>query len=233
MATSLFPGFPKECITFFSELAENNNKPWFDEHKSEYEEFVQTPAREFVVAMGEKLKTLVPDIHADPRVNKSLFRIHRDTRFSKDKTPYKTNLALWFWQGDNPSRVENSGFYFSLTRDKLMLGGGAHTLGKEALAFYRDYVTQPSNGDTLLKLTDVLRQKGYNLGEPHYKRVPRGYDPDSKYAHLLLYNGCPVFTEMAVPDALLTPEIIDLCFEKFQDMHPLQQWVAKMLQAVR
>ncbi|KAA3659677.1 MAG: hypothetical protein DWQ10_08385 [Calditrichaeota bacterium] len=48
-----------------------------------------------------------------------------------------------------------------------------------------------------------------------------------------LYNGCPVFTEMAVPDALLTPEIIDFCFEKFQDMHPLQQWVAKMLQAVR
>lgn len=216
MAISSFAGFPREAITFLGDLSHNNNKMWFDEHKSEYEEFVQAPAREFVVAMGEKLKILVPEIQADPRVNKSLFRIYRDTRFSKDKTPFKTNLALWFWQGNNASRVENSGFYFSLTESKLMLGAGSHTFNKDALAFYRDYVTQPLHGDDLLKITDNLQKGGLNLPEPYYKRVPRGYDADSKYADLLLYSGWPVFVELDIPETLFSPEIVDFCFAKFQ-----------------
>ena len=83
MTVNPFYGCPKETLQFFTELAANNNKPWFDAHKPDYERYVLGPARDFVVAMGERLMELSPNVVADPRVNKSIFRIYRDIRFSK------------------------------------------------------------------------------------------------------------------------------------------------------
>lgn len=81
------------------------------------------------LAMGDKLKAISPGIHAIPKVNQSLFRLNRDTRFSKDKTPYKTNLGIWFWEGER-KRMECSGFYFYLGEGNLMLGTGIHVFSK-------------------------------------------------------------------------------------------------------
>ena len=89
-----FEGFFKETIDFFKELKTNNDKLWFDLHRGPYEDYVLGTAKSFIIAMGERLKKLSPTINADPRTNKSLFRINRDTRFSKDKTPYKTQYTL-------------------------------------------------------------------------------------------------------------------------------------------
>ena len=118
-----FTGFPQKGLTFSKELAENNDKMWFDAHRGDYEHHVLGPARDFIVALGDRLKTIAPGIQADPRVNKTLFRINRDTRFRHDKTPYKTHLALWFWEGSRP-RMECSGFYFYLEPAKLFSRGG-------------------------------------------------------------------------------------------------------------
>ena len=81
-----FRGFPKECVQFFTELEKNNNKHWFETHRKDYEEYVLNPARQFVLTMGERLKKISPGIVADPRIDKSIFRIYRDTRFSKNKS---------------------------------------------------------------------------------------------------------------------------------------------------
>jgi uncharacterized protein (TIGR02453 family) len=95
-----------------------------------------TPARSFVTAMGEKLRKIAPGIVADPRVNKSIFRIYRDTRFSKEKTPFKTNLGIWFWEGDLP-RMESFGFYFHVEGKKMMLAAGVYMFQKEQLEAFR------------------------------------------------------------------------------------------------
>ena len=81
-----FNGFPPEAVTFFKELRENNNKTWFEVHNPDFQQFVLEPAQDFILEMGSKLKKLSPGIHAEPRVNKSIFRIYRDIRFSKDVT---------------------------------------------------------------------------------------------------------------------------------------------------
>ena len=78
-----FDGFPPEAVTFFKQLQDNNNKTWFDAHKPDYQKYVMDPAQGFIEEMGAKLEQLSPGIHADPRVNRSIFRIYRDTRFSK------------------------------------------------------------------------------------------------------------------------------------------------------
>ena len=120
-----FAGFPRELIYFLSELRKNNDREWFQAHRAEYENFLVEPAREFVVALGDCLSSLGSGIHAEPRVRGSIFAINRDVRFSKDKTPYKTHLDLWFWQGDGPSR-ERPGYFFRLTPETLTLGAGMH-----------------------------------------------------------------------------------------------------------
>lgn len=79
-----FNGFSKETIQFFRDLEQNNNKLWFEAHKNDFEHYVMDPAKDFVVTLGTSLQTIAPEVHADPRVNKSIFRIYRDTRFSKD-----------------------------------------------------------------------------------------------------------------------------------------------------
>jgi uncharacterized protein (TIGR02453 family) len=81
-----FNGFPPEAVTFFQELQNNNNKTWFDAHKPDYQKYVMEPAQEFIEEMGLRLKQVSPGIHAEPRVNRSIFRIYRDVRFSKDVT---------------------------------------------------------------------------------------------------------------------------------------------------
>src|SRR4030042_3225823 len=98
--------------------------------------------------MGTRLTGLAPDIIADPRVNRSLFRLNRDVRFSRDKTPYKTHVAFWFGEGSRP-RMENSGFYFHIEPDSIMTGSGLYFFPKPLLDAYRQAVVHPVYGPQL------------------------------------------------------------------------------------
>ena len=92
-----FSGFPRQYFTFFNQLKKNNTRDWFEKHRSDYDEFVLHPAREFVIEMGNKLRKIAPGVNAIPKINQSLFKINRDVRFSKDKSPYKTYMGIWLW----------------------------------------------------------------------------------------------------------------------------------------
>ena len=146
-----FNGFFPETLNFYTELAAHNNKSWFETHRSDYEDYVLEPSRDFVVAVGERLRQLAPNVMADPRVNKSIFRIYRDTRFSKDKTPYKTHLALWFPINQGGAKFDQPGYYFHLEPGNLMLGAGNHGFSKPILRAYRDAVVDPKQGPSLAK----------------------------------------------------------------------------------
>jgi uncharacterized protein (TIGR02453 family) len=231
-SNSAFSGFSKETINFYKQLKENNNKGWFEDHKSDFDNFVMTPAREFVVAMGERLEKLSPNIHADPRVNKSIFRIYRDTRFSKDKTPYKTNLAMWWWEGEGP-RMECSGYYLHLEPPNLMLGVGIYMFPKDMLQVYRDSVVDPVSGATLQQsIEEITRHEKYSIGGKHYKRVPRGYDTNHENVELLLYNGLHAGYEASIPQAFYSADFVDYCFEYYQDFYPLHKWLLDMTERV-
>ena len=115
-----FSGFPREYFSFFNQLKKNNSKEWFEKHRGDYDEFVLHPAREFVIEMGKKLRKIAPGVNAIPKVNQSLFKINRDVRFSKDKSPYKTYMGIWLWEGDR-KRMECSGFYLHELRKKCRM----------------------------------------------------------------------------------------------------------------
>jgi len=224
----VFQGFSKKAVTFLRQLAKNNDREWFNEHKAEFDEQVLAPARAFVADMGARLRTIAPNINADPRINKSLFRLNRDTRFSADKTPYKTHLGIWMWEGEG-KRMESSGFYFHLEPPDLMLGVGMHCLPKPFLPHFRDSIADPKKGPALKKTLDQIgKDSRYQMQGPTFKKVPRGYDPQHKLADLLKHDGLTVFSTMPIPEELYGPELIDFCFERYQDMAPLHRWMRAM-----
>ncbi len=225
---SEFSGFPKEAITFFRDLSFNNEKEWFHAHKKEYEEYVLEPAKLFVVAMGDRLHEISPDVQAIPAVNKSLFRLNRDVRFSKDKSPYKTNMGILFWEGPK-KRMENPGFYISLETDGVMIAGGSHVFPKELLPKYREAAADKKAGKELADLAVSLDKTGVPILGAHYKRVPQGYDADHPNAELLKHNGVYCMVKNKHPKELHSAKFVDYCYEYCVKMDPMNRWVLKYL----
>ncbi len=223
--TGTFEGFPKQATAFLQGLKKNNDKAWFDAHRSDYDDHLMEPAKRFVEAIGPKLAKFAPGIHAEPKVTGSIMRINRDTRFSKDKTPYKTYLGLWFWQGAGKSR-ECPGFYFGLSGDELTLGAGMHMFGPKQLAAYRDALVDPKAGAEVRKaIAAVQKVKGLTLHGEHYKKVPRGFDPAHPNADLLKHNALYFGVTAKVPAALHTAKAPDHCAALYKQVWPLQKWL--------
>jgi uncharacterized protein (TIGR02453 family) len=226
-----FDGFPRQALDFLAGLAEHNERAWFEQHRAEYEEGLLEPARELVVAVGEELDRRGIAVHAEPRVNGSIFRINRDTRFSKDKRPYKTHLDLWFWQGEGPSRL-CPGYFFRLTPHELLLGAGRHHFEPPLLAQYREAVADPARGGALVDAVQRVEAAGHEVGGRRYKRAPAGYEADGRRAELLLHDGLFAYAELTpVPGEAHTSELPRLCAERFTELASVQDWLVELQQA--
>ncbi len=224
-----FSGFPKEFPIFLENLKKNNTKEWFQTNKKKYETHIKIPSQEFVSVMGDRLKSLNPEINAIPKVNKSLFRINRDTRFSNDKSPYKTNVGILFWEGQG-KRMESSSFYFHLEDNQLLIGCGMYIFPKAILQKYRETIMVRKKAKELESIIKNLRASNYQIETRHYKRNPRGFEPVSDFQkEYLLYNGLTARFDIELSDIFHTPEIIDFTFEHFQKMMPLHNWIVKSL----
>ena len=224
-----FAGFPRAALAFLADLAENNDKAWFEANRADYEEHLMAPARACVQALGPRLQAMVPNIHAEPKVNGSIMRINRDTRFSRDKSPYRPWLGLWFWQGEGRSR-ERPGFYFQLGAETLILGAGTHTMSPRQLERYRNAVVDAERGLALRAIVDRLTKNDtFDLGGRHYKRMPRGYDTDHPNADLLLHNGLYAGRTVPVPAALHLPAAVDYCADVYENFAPLLSWLAPVI----
>lgn len=230
--TTTFTGFPPEATRFFAKIKENNNKPWFEAHKKEYQTFVVEPTKAFILAMGQRLGKLAPSIQYDTRANGSgsMMRIYRDVRFSKDKTPYKTWLGVIFWEG-NGKKTDNPGYYFGLESDGAGAHAGLHGFPKPFLEAYREAVIDDELGEELNTILTTM-PSAYTIGDKHYKRVPRGYDKEHPRADLLLYNSLVVSAPGFSTEAVSSPGFVDACFEHYRQMAPLQQWLAKVNQRI-
>jgi len=222
-----FQGFTPQTVKFFSDLKKHNGKSWFQERKALYDSEVLAPSRDLVTAMGGRLQKIAPLVNADPRVNKSLFRIYRDVRFAKDKSPYKTHLGLWFWEGPGP-RMECSGFYFQMDPPKVMLGVGIYCLPKFLLGPYRQAVADPELGAALDRAVAKVSKAGYTVGGLKYKRVPRGFDPEHPRGELLKHDGLWAAYEAEIPPELYTAGLPGWCLPHYRAMLPLHQWLLEL-----
>jgi uncharacterized protein (TIGR02453 family) len=224
-----FYGFPEQSLLFLVALRENNTREWFEAHRGEYEKLILAPSRAFVQEMGEHLQALVPTIKAVPKVNGSLFRIYRDTRFSKDKTPLKTHIGFIFWQG-HLKRMQSSGFYFHFAPDELFFAAGIHAFSQPMRDAYRSYIKDDNRRAELHTILASLLERGYHIPREHYKRYPRGFSKESPYAALSLLDGLYAYTTCGPEPFLHSQALIDEAYRHFEAMSDLQQWVYAMSQ---
>ncbi len=222
-----FDGFPKKSLGFLKTLRKNNTKEWFENHRSEYDKLILEPSRAFVTEMGEHLQALVPTINAVPKINGSLFRIYRDIRFSKDKTPIKSRIGIIFWQG-NGKRMQSSSFYLHFSPDELFFAAGIRGFSQEMLKNYRKYIAVEKNRKALHDITEKLKQKGYLLPEPRYKRYPKGLSKDDRYAELYLLSSIYAYKIFKPEKYLYSKKLVDKAYGLYEEMYDLHQWVYEM-----
>jgi uncharacterized protein (TIGR02453 family) len=222
-----FAGFPDATFAFLRGISKHNEKVWFDANRDLYETGYVAPARAFVAAIGPRLKKISPTVAFDPKVNGSLFRINRDVRFSRDKTPYKNHIDLWFWHGDR--RGWNSpGFFFRMFADRLILGAGMHKFEKPQLEAYRAAVVEPRSGKALARAIDgVEAAELYAIAGATRKTVPRGFDAGHERAALLLHDGLTASFDQALDGTARTPEFVDVCLGHFKALWPVAAWLLR------
>ena len=222
--------FPQSTIKFLTALSKNNTKEWFEKNRPRFDfEFLQ-PAIQFVIDLGEKLFELSPNIFAIPKIDKSIFRLHRDVRFSKNKAPFKTNLGLYFWEGKG-KKMECSGYYFHIEPTLFFLGAGMYVFTKDQLRKYRELVSNPAEGKELNEIiSKLLKNKKFQLGGKTYKKTPRGFDPDYKYNNLLLHSGLYIYYESKVFNELTKKDPAEFSFKIFKELSPIHNWLLKNMQ---
>lgn len=165
----------RDLFRFLRELRRHNEPQWFNAHKDEYVSVVRDPLCGFVAAVGPGLRAISPHLVVDPRPSGgSLLRIYRDTRFSRDKTPYKTNAALSFRLAPT-RRVESPGYYLHLEPGMVFMGAGMWRPSAAALRAIREGIVKNPTAWA------QVRRPGLSHRAESLKRPPRGVDPDHPF----------------------------------------------------
>ncbi len=171
------PSLDAELFEFLRDLRRNNRRDWFQKHKDRYEEHVKHPALQFISDFGPRLRKISPNFTADPRPSGgSLFRIYRDVRFSRDKSPYKTSVGIQF-RHKQCKDVHTPGFYLHLEPDACFAGLGIWRPDSKALAGIRAFIADDPTRWKRTVGAKRFRQE-LELGGESLKRAPKGYDPD-------------------------------------------------------
>lgn len=221
--------FTAASLAFLRALARHNRRDWFEAHRRDYETAILEPLKALVEEMDVRLARIAPEIVGDPK--RSVFRIYRDIRFSKDKSPYKTHAACWFFHRDASHRVGQeshgggAGFYFQIAPGNSFLGGGIWMPPREALGKLRDAMAEkPAAFERTVLGGKVRRRFGELDAEAVLTRVPRGYAPDHRAARWLRYKSFTLGRELSDAQATSTRLPTRLA-DDFALMLPLVRWI--------
>ena len=180
MAKPRYASFEPETLKFLNELAANNNREWFQENKSRYEEQVLDVALRFIDSMHDPLREIAPHFVAQAtRVGGSLMRVYRDTRFSKNKLPYKTNIGIQF-RHERAKDVHSPGYYVHIAPGEVFVGVGMWRPDSDSLRAIRErIVAKPAEWRRASQ--DKSFRRNFELGGEVLMRPPRGFDKDHEF----------------------------------------------------
>jgi uncharacterized protein (TIGR02453 family) len=223
-----FKGFSSDGIRFLQDLVPNNDRDWFKANRAVFDEGIVEPGKALVAELGERLTKIDPEVQTEAKIGGSIFRQHRDTRFSKDKSPYKTHFDMWWWTGEKKG-WNSSGFFLRVTGAELVIGAGMHGFDKTALASYRAAVGDDARGAELVKISQKLRKSGIQVEHPHYKRVPKPFAADHPRADLLRHDALYAALTLPLPDEVKRASLVGLVSKAFTKTAPLHHWLKAAL----
>jgi uncharacterized protein (TIGR02453 family) len=218
-----FAGFPKAGLDFLKKLKRNNNRPWFQKHKSQYDELVRFPMECLIADLRGRLFDVASEIEFNPK--RSIFRIYRDVRFSKDKSPYKTNIAASFELGGKKGPTEWPGLYVGVEIGEVFVGGGLYMpTGPQLKAIRRSIADKPEEFLAVIHAPRFRKTFGTVLGEK-LQKAPLGFPKDHPMVEHLRFKQFYVGVEPKV-EACLSPKFAEQVAGVFTDALPFVRWLA-------
>jgi uncharacterized protein (TIGR02453 family) len=218
-----FPGFPPQMLDFLHDLSLNNNREWFTDNKSRYEDFIVAPSLDFIDAIGGRMPKISEHITCIPkRVGGSLFRIYRDVRFARDKRPYKTNIGIHF-RHEQARNAHAPGYYLHIGTDECFLGGGMWRPDGEALHRIRSRIIEkPDQWNKILQSKNF--RKHFELGGESLKRTPKGFPADHKFLDYLKRKD---FIALSRFDhgLIVDPDILEYSLERYRSSSLLMKFL--------
>lgn len=226
---SRFPGFPTEAIDFFRGLARNNKREWFQPRKQLYEECVKEPMHALVEAVNGALMDFAPEYVTDP--GKAVYRIYRDTRFSKDKTPYKTHIAASFHRRV-PVNHGDAGYYFAISHKEVAIGGGVYMPEPPALLAIRNHMAEHHEEFRRILRARQVKQLLGDLHGEQLSRVPKGFACDHPALDLLRFKRFILYTTLE-PDLATKPTLYTEIVKRFRAMAPFLKFLTAPLASAK
>ncbi len=215
--------FTPNFFEFLLELRSNNNREWFQANKNRYERDVKEPLLRFIEDFEPRLHSISTHFVADTRANGgSMFRIYRDVRFAKDKSPYKTQAAAQF-RHEVGKTAHAPGFYLHLAPDEILAGVGMWQPDSESLNKIRNAIdANPGKWERVAKGKEFLAE--YAIGGESLKRPPKGFDPDHPYIDDLKRKDHIASLELDVGDTY-SPGFIDDFTDACRDASPYMEFL--------
>jgi uncharacterized protein (TIGR02453 family) len=217
--------FTAKTVGFLRALKRNNNREWFQAHRADYEAHVQAPMTALVERLGQELARFAPELVASPRV--SLYRIYRDTRFSPDKTPYKTHAAAIFPCRSLPKH-SGAGLYFELAPARVLLAGGTYAPEPPDLHAIREHIARDFQRFRSIVESPAFRRAFGEVEGDSLQRTPRGFPVDHPAAEFLKMKQFLVWREYPVAFAT-SPRFFRELVARFQQMAPLVRFLNEPL----
>jgi uncharacterized protein (TIGR02453 family) len=238
VAAPPFAGFSPDAIQFLADLAENNDRAWFQPRKAEFERLLKEPMEAMIAALAERLAARGVPMRADPR--RSPFRIYRDTRFSRDKSPYKTHLGATFpWLGEtlpgdeigasHDERAHGNGGYFHFQPGEMYVGGGMWQMDKPRLEAFRAAVRdRPDDVREAFESPTFVAWFGDVRPHDELKRFPPGWPQDHALAHMFRWKDV-VFGRRLSDDEVLSPDLPDRLAEGYATAAPVFRFLSTLV----
>ena len=218
-----FSGFPESGLRFLRELGQHNQREWFEAHRLIWDDEIIPAMLAWCGELAERLRDLMPRLVFVPRVGGSLYRLNRDIRFSRDKSPYKTHVAALLWEGGE--KHDAPGVYLHIAPKEVIFGGGLYVFEEGRLDRFRKLLHDDGAAERLAKALSRAKKSGLKPDGEKLQRPPRGFDPEGPYADLAKYKGLVVGKTQKPGAWLHTREALDRSEAMARAYAPLHAWL--------
>jgi uncharacterized protein (TIGR02453 family) len=220
----MFQGFPERGLAFLRDLAEHNDRDWFEAHRSAWDGEIVPAMLEWCGALAERLRDAMPGLTFVPRVGGSIHRLNRDIRFSRDKRPYKTHVAALLWDGEE--KHDAPAVYLHVAPAEVIFGGGIYAFEDARLDRWRRLLHGGGAAERLEAALAAAKKGGLKLEiAEKLKRPPRGFEPEGPRAELSTYKGLAVVKRAKPAGWLHTAEALERSEAAARAYAPLHAWL--------
>ncbi len=222
-----FSGFSRKTLKFLKELKANNNKTWFDSHRPDYETHVLQPLRYLVTDLGDSMLDIDPCLEVTPAVNKTISRIYRDTRFSKDKSPFRSAVWITFKNPGKDWATRLCGYFFELTVNSYRYGMGFYDAAPLIMSKFREMIDEnPKEFNKAISF--FAKQHTFVLEGDKYKRIIDKTKPE-KIQHWYQRKNMYLVCNRKIDETLFKNKLVDDLIADFNMTAPLYQYFQKVI----